>query len=76
VGQQADFLALNADHIALAGLPAAEQLDAHVFASSRTNAIDSVWVAGQRNVAGGAHALYSEAQAAFIAARATLIKED
>ncbi|MEG0920500.1 MAG: formimidoylglutamate deiminase [Comamonas sp.] len=76
VGQQADFLALNADHIALAGLPAAEQLDAHVFASSRTNAIDSVWVAGQRNVAGGAHALHSEAQAAFIAARATLIKED
>ena len=76
VGQQADFVALNEGHVALAGLPAAEQLDAHVFASSRTNAIVSVWASGQCRVAQGRHALHHSAQQGFVAARAALIKED
>ena len=76
IGQQADFVMLDAEHVALAGLPAAEQLDAHVFASSRTSAIDSVWVAGKHVVSGGAHALQASAQAAFVQSRTTLIKED
>ncbi len=76
VGQQADFVVLNEGHVALAGLPAAEQLDAHVFASSRTSAIASVWAGGQCRVAQGRHALHHSAQQAFVAARAALIKED
>ena len=75
LGQQADLVALQDGHPALEGLPVAEQLDAHVFASSRTSAIDSVWVAGQQVVVQGRHALHQPARQAFIAARRALITE-
>ncbi len=76
VGQQADWVVLQGNHVALAGLNAPEQLDSHVFASGRTSAIDSVWVAGVARTSAGQHRLHGEAQAAFVAARAELIKED
>ena len=76
VGQQADFVALDGGHFALAGLAAAEQLDAHVFASSRTNAIRQVWAGGQCRVADGQHTHHRSAQQAFVAARTALIQED
>ena len=56
MGQQADCVVLDGEHFALAGLPVAEQLDSHVFASSRSSAVASVWVAGQCQVEQGRHA--------------------
>lgn len=75
VGQQADFVALDARHLALQGLAAPDMLSAHVFASHRTSAIDAVWVAGQARAAGGRHALHDEAAAAFVAARTQLLED-
>ena len=75
VGQQADFVVLDGQHLALAGLPAAEQLDAHVFASSRSSAVASVWVGGQCRVADGRHRLHHSAQRGFVAARSELLQE-
>lgn len=75
VGQQADFVALDARHLALQGLAASDMLSAHVFASHRTSAIDAVWVAGQTRVTGGRHALHDEAAAAFVAARTQLLED-
>lgn len=72
-GQQADFVALDARHPSLAGLSAAEMLSAHVFASHRTSAVDTVWVAGRPRVAAARHPLHSEAAAAFVAARSQLL---
>ena len=72
-GQQADFVMLDAAHAALAGLSAADMLSAHVFASHRTSAVDTVWVAGRPRVAAGRHPLHSEAAAAFVAARSQLL---
>ncbi|OUM02120.1 formimidoylglutamate deiminase [Variovorax sp. JS1663] len=74
-GQQADFVVLDARHVALQGLPAPEMLSAHVFASHRTSAIDAVWVGGQARVAAGRHALHDEAAAAFVAARRQLLED-
>ena len=73
VGQQADCVVLDGEHFALAGLPVAEQLDSHVFASSRSNAVASVWVAGQCQVEQGRHTLHRSAQQAFVAARSALL---
>ena len=73
VGQQADLVALDAQHVALAGLPAPSMLSSHVFGSHRTSAIDSVWVAGVLRVAQGRHALHDAAAQAFVAARSTTI---
>ncbi|GAA4420176.1 formimidoylglutamate deiminase [Acidovorax lacteus] len=73
VGQAADWVVLDAQHLALQGLPAPAMLSAHVFASHRTSAIDSVWVGGQRRVAQGRHALHDAAAAAFVAARSTTV---
>ncbi|MBT2299476.1 formimidoylglutamate deiminase [Variovorax paradoxus] len=72
-GQQADFVMLDAAHPSLAGLSAADMLSAHVFASHRTSAVDTVWVAGRPCVAAGRHPLHSEAAAAFVAARSQLL---
>ena len=72
-GQQADFVVLDAGHVALQGLPAPEMLSAHVFASHRTSAIESVRVAGRAQVAVGRHALHVDAAAAFVAARRQLL---
>jgi formimidoylglutamate deiminase len=73
VGQQADFVMLDAGLPALAGLGATDMLSSHVFASHRTNALASAWVAGQRRVAGGLHPLHHDAAAAFVAARSQLL---
>ena len=73
VGQQADMVALDAQHVALAGLPAPSMLSSHVFGSHRTSAIDSLWVAGVLRVAQGRHALHETAAQAFVAARSTTI---
>jgi formimidoylglutamate deiminase len=74
-GQQADFVVLDASHLALQGLAAPDMLSAHVFASHRTSAIDTVWVAGRPRVSAGRHALHGEAAAAFVAARTQLLKD-
>jgi formimidoylglutamate deiminase len=73
VGQQADFVVLNAQHLALEGLCAPDMLSAHVFASHRTSALDSVWVAGRHVVQAGYHALHDMATQAFVAARKDII---
>ncbi len=71
-GQQADFVMLDAQHIALAGLPAPEMLSAHVFASHRSSAITSVWTGGVERVTHGRHAQRENAAEAFVAARRQL----
>lgn len=74
-GQQADFVMLDAQHLALQGLGAPDMLSAHVFASHRTSAIDSVWVGGHERVRAGRHAAHDEAAQAFVAARTQLLKD-
>jgi formimidoylglutamate deiminase len=74
-GQQADFVVLDAQHLALQGLGAPHMLSAHVFASHRTSAIDAVWVGGRERVAAGRHALHDEAAQAFVEARSQLLKD-
>ena len=76
VGQSADWVVLDAQHVALRCLPAPAMLSAHVFASHRTSAIDSVWVGGARRVAQGRHALHDSAASAFATARASTIAPD
>ncbi|CAM3877514.1 formimidoylglutamate deiminase [Paracidovorax anthurii] len=73
VGQSADLVALDAEHIALSGLPADSQLAAHVFGSHRTSALHGVWAGGVQRVAAGRHALHGESAAAFAAVRARLL---
>ncbi|MCZ8095883.1 MAG: formimidoylglutamate deiminase [Acidovorax sp.] len=76
VGQSADWVVLDAQHVALRGLPVPAMLSAHVFASHRTSAIDSVWVGGACRVAQGRHALHDPAASAFASARASTIAPD
>ena len=75
VGQQADWVVLDARHLALAGLGAADRLSAHVFASHRTSAVQAVWVAGRRQVTAGRHDQHEPAAQAFVAARHQLLNE-
>lgn len=72
VGQRADLVVLDGSHPAIAGLDAADALDAHVFAGSRQRLVHTVLVAGRRVVEGGRHPLREEAAHAFVAARANL----
>ena len=74
-GQRADFVVLDAAHPALAGLPPEQSLAAHVFASSRSRAIDQVWVAGRCVVQAGRHAARDDARASFAQARAGLLAD-
>jgi len=76
VGQQADFMVLDASHVALQGLAAPDMLSSHVFASHRTSGLDAVYVAGQPRVTGTHHALHREAASAFVAARRQLLAKD
>ncbi|WP_137045251.1 formimidoylglutamate deiminase [Pseudolabrys sp. FHR47] len=70
VGQQADWVMLDASHHLLAGLPSADaMLSAHVFASHRHSAISEVVVAGTTRVNDGAHALGASARGGLVAAR-------
>jgi len=73
VGQQADMLALDAQHVALAGLDVENMLAAHVFASQRSSALHSLWVAGVPRVVAGRHALHDQAARSFVAARKAAI---
>ncbi|RYY96841.1 MAG: formimidoylglutamate deiminase [Comamonadaceae bacterium] len=73
VGQQADFVVLDAAHPALAGLSASDMLSSHVFASHRTSAIDAVWVAGRTRTQAARHELHDSAAAGFVAARQQLL---
>ena len=73
VGQQADMLALDAQHVALAGLDVENLLAAHVFASQRSSALHSLWVAGVPRVVAGRHALHDQAARRFVAARKAAI---
>lgn len=75
VGQQADFVALDAQHLALAGLPTDAMLGAHVFASHRSSAVAEAWVGGRRRVERGRHPLREAAGSAFIAARSQLLQD-
>ncbi len=75
VGQQADFVVLDHQHVALQGLSAPDMLAAHVFASHRGSAIDAVWVAGRQRVAGGRHPDRAALTGAFATARADLLKD-
>ena len=72
-GEQADFVVLDAGHLALQGLSAPDMLSSHVFASHRGSAIDAVWVAGRSRVVDGSHALHRTAAAGFVAARSELL---
>jgi formimidoylglutamate deiminase len=74
-GRQADFIILDTDHVALAGLSAPDMLSAHVFSSHRTSAVAEVWVAGRQRVASGRHALHDPAASGFVAARSQIITE-
>jgi len=74
VGQQADFVVLDASHVALAGLPADSAHASHVFASHRTSAIADVWVGGKQRVQSGRHAQHEAVQQAFIKARKALLQ--
>ena len=76
VGQPADLVALDAQHVALRDLPAHSMLSAHVFGSHRTSAIDSLWVAGVQRVAQGRHAMHEAAAQDFVGARSATIAPD
>jgi formimidoylglutamate deiminase len=75
VGQQADFVVLDARHLALAGLSGPDRLSAHVFASHRSSAVQAVWVAGHQQVTAGRHGQHGPATQAFVAARSQLLNE-
>ena len=66
-------MALDAGHVALAGLPADSMLGAHVFGSHRTSALHSLWAGGTQRVHAGRHVLHDSAAAAFVAARSATV---
>ena len=73
VGQQADFVMLDARHLALDGLNGPDALSAHVFASHRTSAVQAVWVVGEHRMSAGRHGLHGAAAQAFVAARRQIL---
>ena len=74
VGQQADWVVLDANHPLLLGLPTPEaMLSAHVFASHRRSAIAEVGVRGRRCVENGSHPLAAASRRALAAARTELL---
>ncbi|MEK7344868.1 MAG: formimidoylglutamate deiminase [Pseudomonadota bacterium] len=75
VGQQADFVVLDAQHVALQDLPPSQMLASHLFASSRSSTVASVWCAGRQRVQAGRHALHDSAARAFTLARQQLLKD-
>ena len=75
VGQQADWVVLDAAHPLLQGLPSPDaMLSVHVFASHRQSAIAEVWVAGRPRVLEGRHAGHDSAINGFVAARRALLE--
>ena len=75
VGQQADLVVLDPDHPALAGLEPDRMLAGHIFASSRSRAIESVWCGGRCRVRQGRHLGRGPARQAFVDARRALLSE-
>ncbi|KQP18102.1 formimidoylglutamate deiminase [Pseudorhodoferax sp. Leaf267] len=75
VGQQADFVVLDAAHASLAGLEPSQMLAGHVFASHRTSAVQGVYVGGNPRVVAGRHAEHAQAVAGFIDARKQLLRD-
>jgi formimidoylglutamate deiminase len=75
VGQQADFVVLDAAHPALAGLSADAMLSAHVFASDRRSAIHDVYTAGIARISAGQHRDQREADARYAAVRRSYLDE-
>jgi formimidoylglutamate deiminase len=75
VGQQADLVELDAQHLALAGLSAPEMLSAHVFASHRTSAMGRVWAQGCERNTILAPEFIAQAATEFIAARKQLLEK-
>lgn len=74
VGQRMDAVALDAGHPALAGLPSPDlMLSAHVFASHRTSAVDTVWSNGRVRVQAGRHPLAEQSLPAFTGVRRSLL---
>jgi formimidoylglutamate deiminase len=75
LGQQADWIELDATHHALAHLPtAAHMLDAHVFASDGKTSISNVVRAGRVAVQRGKSLQHEAARARFIAARKAILQ--
>lgn len=72
-GQQADFVVLSAEHVALAGLAPDQALAGHVFASQRTSAIAQVWVAGRLCVNQGRHTQHADAARNFLQVRQQML---
>lgn len=74
IGQRLDAVALDANHPTLCGLPTPQSmLSAHVFASHRQSAVDSVWVGGKRIVNEGRHVLSETSAKEFIDVRRRLL---
>jgi len=72
-GQLADFIVLDAQHVALRELTPSLMLASHVFASSRGRAIDSVWTRGEMRVERGVHPLAETTAHDFVQARTALL---
>jgi formimidoylglutamate deiminase len=76
VGQQADFMELDAQHLLVRDLPSPEaMLSAHVFASHRQSALLRVWVRGRLRVQSGRHDLHDSALRGGVSARQQLLKK-
>lgn len=73
VGQRADWVVLDPQHLALAGLSPQDMLSAHVFGSHRSSAIGEVVSGGVTRVQQGRHALHEAAAQAFVQARSALL---
>ncbi|MDQ2147657.1 formimidoylglutamate deiminase [Alcaligenaceae bacterium C4P045] len=73
VGAAADWVVLDAQHPALAGLAPADMLSGHVFGSHRTSAIAEVWTRGTQRVSGGRHHRHDADVSGFVKARAALL---
>ncbi|KAA8996641.1 formimidoylglutamate deiminase [Affinibrenneria salicis] len=73
VGQRADMVELDGEHVALAQLPLDNILAGHLFGSSRASALRRVWTGGRLRV-DRQHTLHSAAQAAFADVRRQLLQ--
>ncbi len=75
VGQRADFVVLDGEHVNLAGRNAPQLLSALVFGEHEGNLVRDVHVAGRKVVSAGHHALEDPARLAYRQAVADLLKE-
>lgn len=73
-GHRADFVVLDAAHVALAGLPAAAALGVHLFAHHGHRTLAQCWTAGRCRIRDGGHPLQAEAGRRFVQARRALLE--